>query len=58
MINNCLDVAVGRVFAFDDLDLSLATIGEVLNLFSLFVEGISDCSDEAWFVMFRFMLWV
>ncbi len=58
MINNCLDVAIGRLFAFDDLDLSLATISEVLNLFPMFVEGVPDCTDEFRFMVFGFALWM
>ncbi len=58
MVYNCLDVAIDGVFAFDDLYLSFATAGEVLNYFTLFVDFIPDCEDEVWFVVFGLVLWV
>ena len=58
MVDNCLYVAIGRVFVFDDLDLSLATICEVFNEFALCVQDVSNRPDEVRLVMFGFMLWV
>ena len=58
VIDNCLYVAVGGGFEFDDLDMPLATICEILNEFSLSVKGIPDRPDEVQFMMFGFMLWV
>ena len=58
MIDNCLYVAVGGLYAFDYLDLPSATICEVFNKFPLFIEGVSDRPDKVCFVMFGFMLWV
>ncbi len=58
MIDDCLYVAVGGVFAFDDLNLPLATVCEVFNEFALCVEGVSNRPDEVWFIVFGFMLWV
>jgi len=56
--DNCLYDAVGGVFAFDDLNLPLATICQVFNKSPLCVEGVPDRPDEVWFVLFGFMLWV
>ncbi len=58
VVDTCLYVAVGGVFAFDDLDLSLATICEVFDEVALRVEGVPICPDEVRFVVFGFMLWV
>ena len=58
MVDDCLYVAIGGVFAFNDLDLSLATICEVFDEFALFVKGVSNSSDEVRFVVFGFMMWV
>ena len=57
MVDDCLYVAIGEVFPFDDLDLSLATICEVFDKFALCVKGDPSGSDEVRFVMFGFMLW-
>jgi len=54
VLDNCLYFAVGGVFAFDDLDLSLATIYKdckVFNEFPLCVKGVSDYPDEVQFLM-------
>ncbi len=56
MVDDCLYVAIGGVFAFDDLDLSLAMICEVFNEFALRVKGVPNRPDEAWFVVFGFIL--
>ncbi len=58
MVNDCLYVDIGGVFAFNDLDLSLATICGVFNEFALRVESVPNRTGEVWFVMFGFMLWV
>ena len=58
VIDTCLYAAIGRVFAFDDLDLSLATICEFFNELALCVKGVSNRPDEIRFVMFGFILWV
>ena len=58
MIHDCLYVAVGGLFAFDDLDMSSATTCEVFNEFPVCVEGVPGSRDEVWFVLFEFMLWV
>jgi hypothetical protein len=57
VVNYCLYVAVGGVFAFVDLDLPSATVCEVFNECPLCVEGVLDRLDEVWFVMFGFMMW-
>jgi len=57
-IVNVVDVAIDEVFAFDDLDLSLATICEVFDKFALCVKGVPNRSDKVRFVMFGFMSWV
>jgi hypothetical protein len=51
-----LYVAIGGVFAFDDLDLSLATICEVFNELALGVKHVPIRPDEVRIVMFGFML--
>ncbi len=56
MIDNCLDIAIGGVFAFDDLNLSFSTVCKVFNWFALCVEGISNLPDEVRLVVFGFML--
>ena len=56
MVDNCLDISVGGVFAFDDLNLSLSTVCEVFNLFALCIEGVSNRPDEVRFVVFGIML--
>ncbi len=58
MVNYCLYVVIGGVFAFDYLILSLATICEVFNEFALCVEGVPNRPDEVRFVMFGSMLWM
>ena len=58
MVYNCLCVAIGGVFVFDNLGLSLATICEVFNEFALRVKSVPDRPDEPWFVVFGFILWV
>ena len=58
MVDNCLYVVIGGVFAFDDLDLSLATICEVFNELALCVKGVPNRPNEVRFVMFGFILWV
>ena len=50
MVDKCLYVAIGGVFAFDDLDLYLATICEVSNEFALCVKGVPNRSDEVRFI--------
>ena len=52
MADNCLYVVVGGVFAFNDSDLSLASICEVFNEFPMCVEGVPDRPDEVRCVMF------
>ena len=49
MIDNCLYVAVGGIFAFIDLVMPLATICEILNEFPSCVEGVHDRPDEVRF---------
>ena len=44
------------MFAFDDLDLSLAAICEVFNELALRIKGVHNCPDEVWFVVFGFIL--
>jgi hypothetical protein len=58
VVDNCLYVAIGGVFAFDDFNLPLATISEVFNKFALCVESVPNRPDEDRFVMFGFMLWL
>ena len=59
MVDDCLYVAVGGVFAFNDLNLPLAiTVCEVFNLFALCVEGLSNRMDEVRFVVFGCMVLV
>ena len=58
VVSDCLYVAIGGVFPFDDLDMSLATICEVVDKFDLCVKGVPNRSDEVWFVIFGFMLLV
>ena len=58
MVDDYLYVAIGGVFAFDDLDLSLATICEVFNEFALCAEGAPNRPDDVRFVMFGLVLWV
>ena len=58
MVNDCLYVAIGGVFAFYDLNLSSPAICEVFNSFSLLIEGEAHCPDEVWLVVFGSMLWV
>ena len=58
MVDHYFHVAVGGLFAFDDLNFALATICEVFNEFSLCVEGAPDRPDEVWFVVLGFMLWL
>ena len=53
---NCLYVAVGGVFAFDDLNLSMSAVCEVFNWFVLRVKGEANRPDEVWLVVFEFML--
>ena len=55
VVDNCLNVAIGGVFAFDDLNVSLTTIDEVFNEFALCVKGVSNRPDEVRLVMFGFM---
>ena len=55
MVDNCLYVAVGGVFAFNDLNLPLATVCEFFNQFALCVEGVSNRPDEVRFLVFGFM---
>jgi hypothetical protein len=43
--NDFLLVSIGGVFAFNELDLSLASIREVFNKFSLCVESVSYRTD-------------
>jgi hypothetical protein len=56
VINNYLDVAIGGVFAFYELNLSLSTVCGIFNSFALCVEGVSNRADEIRFVMFGFVL--
>ena len=56
MIDDCLYVAVGGVFTFDDLNLSLSGICEVFNEFALLIEGEANRPDEVWFVVFGSIL--
>ena len=58
MIDNSLNVAIGEVFAFYDLDLPLVTTCEIFNEFPMYVEGVPYRLDEVWFVMFVSMFWV
>ncbi len=58
VVENYLYVAINGVFAFNVLNLSLATICEVFYEFALCVEGETHRSYEVWFVVFGFMLWV
>ena len=58
MVDTRLYVAIGGEFAFDDLDLPLATICEVFNDIPLCVKDVPDRPDKVRFVMFGFMLWV
>ena len=58
MIDDCLYVAVGGIFAFDYLNLSLSAIYEAFNYFALRVEGEANRPDEVWFVVFGSRLWV
>ena len=58
MVDDCLHAAICRVFAFDDLNLSLSAVCEIFDLFALRVEGEANRPDEVWFVVFGFMLWV
>ena len=58
MDDDCFYVAISGVFAFDDLDLSLAMIWEVFNEFALRVKGVPNVPGEVWFVVFGFILWV
>ena len=58
MVDDCLHVAVGGVFAFKILNLPLATVCEVFDKFALCVEGVSNRPDEVRFVVSGFMLWV
>ena len=51
-------VAVGGVFAFDYLNLSLSAVCEVFYQFALRVEGEANRPDEVWFVVFWFVLQV
>ena len=57
MVDNCLYVAIGGVFALNDLDLSLATICGVFNEFGLRVKDVLNRPDEVWSVVFGFILW-
>jgi hypothetical protein len=45
VVNDFLNVPVGGLFAFKDLDLTMASICEVFNKFSLCVESVSDRTD-------------
>ena len=56
MVNDCSYVAISGVFAFDDLNLSLAMLWEVFNEFALRVKGVPNLLDEVWFVVFGFIL--
>ncbi len=58
MVDDCLYVAIGGVFAFDDLNLYLAIICEVFNEFALRVKGVPNRPGEVRFVVFGFILWV
>ncbi len=58
MFDDCLYVAVGGVFAFNDLYLSSATVYRVFNQFTLCVENESNRPNEVQLVLFGFMLWV
>ena len=52
MVDDCLYVAVGGVFSFNDLNLPLATVCRVFDNFALCVEGVSNRPNEARFVVF------
>ncbi len=58
VVDNFLYVAIDVVFAFDDLDLYLATICEFFYKFALCVKGVPKHPDEVRFVMFGFMMWM
>ncbi len=58
VLNDCIYVAVGCVFAFYDLDLTLSAVCEIFDWFALFVEGEAYRPDKVWFVVFGSMLWV
>jgi hypothetical protein len=45
VVDDLLDVSVGRVFAFNDLNLSLFAVQEAFEKSPLFDEGESDRSD-------------
>jgi len=51
-------IAVGGLFAFDDLNLYSSAICELFKQFALRVEGESDRPNEIWLVVFGFMLQV
>jgi hypothetical protein len=56
MVDDCLYIVISGVFAFEDLDLSLAAICEVLNEFALRVKGEPNRPDEVWFVVLGYRL--
>ena len=56
VIDNCLDVAIGGLFAFYNLNLSLSTVCEVFNSFALCVESVSNRADGIRFVVLGFVL--
>ena len=58
MVDDCLYAAIGGVFAFDDLDLTLATVCEVFNELALCVKAVPNRPDEVRFVMFGLIVWV
>ena len=56
MVDYCLYVAFGGIFALDDLNSSLSATCEVFKYLALRVEGVSNRPDEVRFVVFGFML--
>ena len=56
VFNDCLYVAIYRVFAFYNLDLSSSAVCGVFDQFALLVEGEAHRPNEVWFVVFGSML--
>jgi len=58
MVDYYLYVVIGGVFVFNYLDLSLATICGGFYEFALRIKGVPGLTDEVWFAVLGFILWV
>ncbi len=56
MVYDVFDVAVRGIFALYELDLSLASVSEVLVYSAFFVDSVSSGSNEVWLAVFRYVM--